>query len=156
MNIKIISAVSIGLFLLTGCSFSVSTLPTPTQPAPTPLVFIATETPSAILQVTDTPAFTPTVTVATVALPVVVNVCTDPQVTTLIDSLKKAILTSDGELLSSLVSPNGMEVRWVRYGNPVTYGQDQAKFLFETTFEADWGAEPGSGQEPGSDPHHKL
>jgi hypothetical protein len=40
-----------------------------------------------------------------------------------------------------------MEVRWIRYGNPIAYGQDQAKFLFETTYEADWGAEPGSGQE---------
>jgi len=50
-------------------------------------------------------------------------------------------------LLGSLVSPNGMEVRWVRYGNIVTYDQEQAKFLFETTFEANWGAEPGSGQD---------
>ena len=146
MNIKIISAVSIGLFLLTGCSFSVSTLPTPTSPAPTPSVFIATETPSPVPQITAAPIFTSTA-IATVTSPVVVDICTDPQVTALIDSLKKAILTSDGELLSSLVSPNGMEVRWVRYGNPITYGQDQAKFLFETTFEADWGAEPGSGQD---------
>ena len=40
-----------------------------------------------------------------------------------------------------------MEVRWVRYGNIVTYDQEQSKFIFETTFEANWGAEPGSGQE---------
>ena len=39
-----------------------------------------------------------------------------------------------------------MEVRWVRYGNVIKYDQDQAKFLFETRYEADWGAEPGSGQ----------
>jgi hypothetical protein len=38
-----------------------------------------------------------------------------------------------------------MEVRWVRYGNVITYTAEQAKFLYETTFEADWGDEPGSG-----------
>jgi hypothetical protein len=65
----------------------------------------------------------------------------------MIDSLKKAMLNSDGVLLSSLVSPNGMEVRWVRNGNPIKYTSEQAQFLYETTFEADWGAEPGSGQE---------
>jgi hypothetical protein len=68
-------------------------------------------------------------------------------VVALIDSLKSAMLTSNGETLSSLVSPNGMEVRYVRYGNPITYTAEQAKFLFETTFEANWGAEPGSGED---------
>ena len=56
------------------------------------------------------------------------------------------MLTSNGEILSSLVSPvRGMEVRYVRNGNAITYTQEQAKFLFETTFEANWGPEPGSG-----------
>jgi hypothetical protein len=57
------------------------------------------------------------------------------------------MLTSDGELLSSLVHPShGMDVRYFRDGNAINYTPDQAKFLFETTFEADWGSEPGSGQ----------
>lgn len=148
MNNKLISALVIGLFLLSGCNFSVSTLPTPTLPATAALNFITTETPSpvssVIPSVVASPVFTP---IATSVPPVAANVCTDPQVVTLIDSLKKAMLTADGALLSSLVSPNGMEVRWVRYGNPVRYDSGQAAFLFETTFEADWGAEPGSGQE---------
>src|SRR5215204_2300299 len=145
MNNKLISTLLIGLFLLTGCDFSISTLPTPTPPAPATLAFITTETPSPVLPpATAIPVFTPT---ATFIPPVAANVCADPQVITLIDSLKRSMLTSDGALLGSLVSPNGMEVRWVRYGNIVTYDQEQSKFLFETTFEANWGTEPGSGQE---------
>jgi len=146
MNTKFISTLFIGLFLLTGCDFSISTLPTLTPPATATMNFITTETPSPIppLPVTDIPVFTAT---ATSIPPVATNVCADPQVIALIDSLKNAMLTSDGALLSSVVSPNDMEVRWVRYGNIVTYDQEQTKFLFETTFAANWGAEPGSGQD---------
>lgn len=144
MNYRLTSILLIGLFLFTGCSFSATTLPTPTVPATDPLVFITTETPSPIPPVATevtvlTPADTPMPAVAA-------NVCTDPQVITLIDSLKRAMLNNDGALLSSLVSPaNGMEVRWVRYGNIVTYTREQALFIYETTFEANWGDEPGSG-----------
>jgi hypothetical protein len=104
------------------------------------LIFITTETPSPLPPVVA--AVTPT---ATPVPPVAANVCADPQVTTLIDSLKRTMLNKDGALLSSLVSPNGMEVRWVRYGNIVTYTREQALFLYETTYAANWGDEPGSG-----------
>ena len=30
--------------------------------------------------------------------------------------------------------------------NPITYTREQASFLYETTFAADWGTAPGSGQ----------
>jgi hypothetical protein len=40
-----------------------------------------------------------------------------------------------------------MDVRYLRYGTVVNYDQEHAKFLFETTFEVDWGSEPGSGAE---------
>ncbi len=74
------------------------------------------------------------------------TICGDPQVTAMIDSFKKAILTSDGPLLSSLVSPSrGMDVAYYRDGTVITYKPEHAKFLFETTFEVDWGTEPGSG-----------
>jgi len=67
-------------------------------------------------------------------------------VTALIDSFKSAALKSDGPLLSSLVSPaRGMDVAFFRDGTVITYDQEHAKFLFETTFQVDWGAEPGSG-----------
>lgn len=74
------------------------------------------------------------------------TICSDPQVTALIDSFKTAILTSDGPLLSSLVSPSrGMDVAYFRDGTVITYMPEHAKFLFETTFQVDWGTEPGSG-----------
>jgi hypothetical protein len=145
MNNKLILILVLGCFLLTGCNFSVSTLPTPTPIASQPLVFITTGTPSPIPSaVVATPVFMST---AIPVPPVAVNICADPQATALIDSLKKSVLNADGALLSSLVSPNGMEVRWVRNGNPITYTREQATFLYETTFEADWGAAPGSGQD---------
>src|SRR5206468_2512262 len=110
MNNKLIATLLIGLFLLTGCNFSVSTLPTPTPLAPTALNFITTETPSPVPQVTDATAFTPTVistsAFTSTAMPVpqvATNICTDPQATALIDSLKKSVLNADGALLSSLV-----------------------------------------------------
>jgi hypothetical protein len=113
--------------LLTACSSPTSTPPPVTA---TSTLFIFTES-----------ASTPTPIVST-------NICNDQQALALIDSLKSSMVTSDGELLSSLVSPaRGMEVRWVRDGNAITYTREQAKFLFETTFEANWGTEPGSGHD---------
>jgi hypothetical protein len=57
------------------------------------------------------------------------------------------MLNADGPLFSSLVSPNGLEVRFFRDGTVIKYTPEQAKFLFETTFEANWGADPASGLE---------
>jgi hypothetical protein len=64
----------------------------------------------------------------------------------LIDSFKRAVLNSDGPLLSSLVSPtHGMDAGLFRNGTVITYDQQHAKFLFESTYQVDWGAAPGSG-----------
>ena len=58
------------------------------------------------------------------------------------------MLTSDGPLLSSLVSqPRRLDVAFFRDGTVINYRPDQAKFLFETTFEVNWGPAPGSGLE---------
>jgi len=132
----------IGLVLLTGCSLPSAA--TPTQPAPAALNFTTTETPLPSPIPTSLSIFTPT---ATPIPPVVQTVCTDPQVIALIDSLKRSMLNADGVLLSSLVSPSGMEVRYFRDGNPIAYTPYQAKFLFETDYQANWGTEPGSGLE---------
>ncbi len=145
MKIKNLSIIVIGFVLLTGCATASPAPPTPTQPAPATSTFIATETPA--LPTSTPEAFTAIPTLTFTPPPVASNICTDSQVVALIDSLKSAMLTSNGELLGSLVSPNGMEVRYIRYGDPITYTAEQAKFLFETTFEANWGAEPGSGQD---------
>ena len=56
------------------------------------------------------------------------------------------MLNADGALLSSLVSPSrGLDAANFRDGNVINYTPEQAKFLFETTFEVNWGAAPGSG-----------
>jgi hypothetical protein len=94
--------------------------------------------------VIPTSIYTPT---ATPIPPIAANVCSDPQVVAVIDSLKSSMLTADGKTLGSLVSPNGMEVRYFRDGLAVTYSAYQAQFLFETAWEVPWGQEPGSGME---------
>ena len=104
--------------------------------------FILTETPTLTPNATFTPIFTPT---ATPIPPVAPTICADPQVIALIDSLKTSMLTADGKLLSSLISPQGMEVRYFRNGKVITYTPYQANFLFVTTYQAKWGTEPGSG-----------
>ncbi len=144
MNTRTLSILLIGFALLAGC-----TLPsTPVPLTPTPLVFptstlfIATQTPFSLTAGAITPA--PGVTGSPASNPS--SICNDPQVTALIDSFKSAILKSDGSLLSSLVSPSrGMDVAFFRDGTVITYDQNHAKFLFETTYQVDWGAEPGSG-----------
>jgi hypothetical protein len=69
-------------------------------------------------------------------------------VTTLINSLKTAMLSADGSLFSSLVSPTrGLDAANFRDGNVINYTPEQAKFLFETTFEVNWGPAPGSGED---------
>jgi hypothetical protein len=161
MKSKLSSMLLISIFLLTSCSFSYSMAPTPTEPATPTSIFVPSETPVSATQVQPTlpvETFTPvsvppTATATTVANtsttapPVTGNICSDSQVTTLLNSLKTAILTKDGPLLSSLVSPNGMEVRYFRDGTVVEYSPYQAQFLFETDFEVNWGTEPGSGAE---------
>ena len=60
--------------------------------------------------------------------------------------MKTALQTSNGAQLASLVSPlHGMEVRYYRDGRTVTYDQAHARFLFDSTFQVDWGDAPGSG-----------
>lgn len=136
-----------GLILLTACAPATATLPSQPTPVPPSPVPAATQIspPSASPTIT-LPAFTaiPTLTPAQTA--VLPAFCADSQPASLINALKNAMLTSDGGLLSTLVHPSrGMDVRYFRDGNIINYSSEQAKFLFETTFEADWGNEPGSG-----------
>jgi hypothetical protein len=143
MKIKMLILL-IGSLLLTGCNISYSSPPTPTPIGTTAFIFVPTLTPSLPTAI-PLPAFTPT---ATPIAPVAANVCTDPQVVALIDSLKRAMLNNDGALLSSVVSPNGMTVHYYHvHEKPITYSAYQAQFLFETTYQADWGSAPASGLE---------
>lgn len=144
MKDKLMLIITVGLILLTGCSFPGRVAPTPTPLVNPDLIFVATETPVAITPIPPTPIFTPT---ATPIPAVAANVCNDPQVIALIDALKSSMLTANGTTFSPLVSPNGMQVRYFRNADPITYSAYQAKFLFETTYQAPWGNAPGSGLE---------
>jgi hypothetical protein len=155
MNTKTLATFVMGLIVLVGCA-SPAAQATPTQlppvvvtatPAGTPTPFPLTLTLEAV---TPLPGVTPVAAGTVVTTPVgtnTSNVCTEPQVTALIDSFKTAVLTSDGMLLSSLISPTRhMDVAFFREGTVITYTPEQAPFLFETTFEVDWGVAPGSGE----------
>lgn len=142
-----------GFIFLTACASpapaATPTLALPAEPTlpPTSGTLIPTSTPPLSLpsSIASTPI--PTLTLS-IPSPVTSDICADPQATALIDSLKAAMLNSDGQLLSSLVSPQrGLDVARFRDGTVINYRPDQAKFLFETTFEANWGPAPGSGLE---------
>lgn len=161
MNKKILftrlTAVVLFAIVLTACG---SAAPAAAA-TPTPLIFV-TETlpvivtntagavtvlaPTGVTPATGDSTAVPGITPA--APTPAANFCQDSQVTALIDSFKKAIATADGALLASLVSPkSGMDVAFYHNGNVINYDQEHAKFLFETTYQADWGAQPASGQE---------
>jgi len=147
MNTKMLSVILIGFSLLASCSAPTAQIPTPLPATATPTLSLSTQFPPSL---TLTPgALTP---LPGASVPAPASICSDPQVPAFIDSFKSAVLTSDGPLLSSLVSPaRGMDVAYFRDGTVITYLPEHAKFLFETTFEVDWGAEPGSGaQKTGS------
>lgn len=140
MNPRPLMLLVFGLILLVSCG-SPATQPPPSVTL-TPTLFLATPT---FLQTPGTPGgITPAP--GGTAAPNPATICGEPQATALIDSFKTAVLNSDGALLSSLVSPSrGMDVARFRDGTVITYTSQHAKFLFETTFEVDWGTAPGSG-----------
>ena len=78
--------------------------------------------------------------------------CSDARVTTLLNTLKTAMLNSDGELLSSLVSPiHGLDARLWRNGTVANYTPEEAAWVFQSDYVLDWGPAPGSGAEtPGT------
>ncbi len=150
MNLKSY-VLALMILTLASCSAPVDEAPLPTA--------LASATPQ--LALIASPTFTPTLSPAegtvltqpaspTSTLPAptsALSFCDDPRGRDLITSFTKAIASKDGPLLSSLVSPsNGMDVRYYRDGNVVNYDVEHAKFVFETTFQADWGLSFGSGE----------
>jgi uncharacterized protein YgiM (DUF1202 family) len=74
--------------------------------------------------------------------------CGDTRVTGLLNSVRSALLNSDGDLLSSLVSPaHGLDVRLWRYGTVANYSPEEAEWVFQSEYQVSWGAAPGSGAE---------
>ena len=74
------------------------------------------------------------------------GLCTDPQVTRLIDNFRQALAAQDGELLSSLVSPaHGLDATYLHSGNTANYSPQEAGWVFQSDYLMDWGAHPASG-----------
>ncbi len=72
--------------------------------------------------------------------------CTLGSVTNLLNSLDIALTTGDGLQLAALVSPtHGMTVHLWRYGSGITFMQNDARWMFISTYEHNWGAGPASG-----------
>jgi hypothetical protein len=141
MTKKLVPLLLSSFVLLAAC-----TSPTDTAPTPTPLSLVVSST--GLVPVPSSDALTPVATAPGSTPSSSANVCSDPQITALIDSLKTAVTNEDGQLLASLVSlASGLEVSYFRNGTAIKYDQNQAKFLFETTYPADWGADPASGAE---------
>ncbi len=121
---------------LTACSIPVDAPPPPTAlPSDTPLPTLTSAPASTPL---PTPTETPTPAPA---------LCNDPRALDLLKSLRVAFENEDGDLLAPLVSPTtGMDVTFIRNGKIITYDAEHAKFVFETTYQADWGLGAGSGE----------
>ena len=73
--------------------------------------------------------------------------CADGRVNTLLTNLGNAFKTTNGETLASLVSPaHGMTVYLWRYGGIAhTFKQNDARWVFDSTYEHNWGTAPASG-----------
>lgn len=151
MKLKIFFPILI-LLTLAGCAIPVDAPPSPTAlPSATPrptLIVPLTFTPIPLLTQVATPTSSPNADGTQAPTPgAATPFCDDPRARELITSFGKAVADKDGKLLSSLVSPTkGMDVRFYRDGNVVNYDVEHALFVFETTFQADWGLSFGSGQ----------
>jgi uncharacterized protein YgiM (DUF1202 family) len=72
--------------------------------------------------------------------------CSDSRVNSLLSNFGTAVSTSNGELLSALVSPaHGMTVYLWRNGIPHTFKQSDARWVFDSTYAHNWGSAPASG-----------
>ena len=144
------------LFLLLGLTLTACYVPVDAPPPPTS-IFSATPQPAiptlTVSSATDILTTQPTVSLDNI--PAILtsvpenfspDFCLDTRALQLLGDLQTAIRNRDGELLASLVSPNtGVGVRFIRDGNIITYF-DNIKFIFETTYQADWGLGAGSGE----------
>ena len=72
--------------------------------------------------------------------------CSDSRVTSLLANFGTAVSTSNGALLSALVSPaHGMTVYLWRNGIPHTFKSSDARWVFDSTYAHNWGSAPASG-----------
>ncbi len=149
-------ALSLTFLLLTACTLPLAAPPATALPFPAPSVAltatIALPSPESVPLPTATvvsPSPSPVVVAPTQTLPPVPTAfCADPRVQSLLDSLGQALLAGDGERLAALISPTrGLDLRYWRYGTVASYSREEARWVFQSTYEVRWGAEPGSGRE---------
>jgi len=68
------------------------------------------------------------------------------QTAALIERFSQAILSADGQALAALVSPvHGVNVWLWRSGRPINFDQAHARWVFNSTYQHEWGAHPASG-----------
>jgi hypothetical protein len=73
--------------------------------------------------------------------------CTDARVMSLLQNLKTAVSTTDGELFRLLVSSaHGLDVVYIRDGMVANYSPEEAGWAFQSTYEVNWGTGAGSGE----------
>ncbi|MDD5370261.1 MAG: hypothetical protein PHQ40_14355 [Anaerolineaceae bacterium] len=71
---------------------------------------------------------------------------TDNQVTQLIDAFTAALNQKDGKQLASLISPlHGLRLQYLRGGTIAIYDQAKASWVFDSSYQTNWGLHPGSG-----------
>jgi hypothetical protein len=88
---------------------------------------------------------------------VTASFCADSRINTLLTNFGNALKTSSGETLAFLISPaHGMTVYLWRYGIPHTFKQSDARWVFDSTFEHNWGAAPASGLDTIGSFHEKV
>lgn len=72
--------------------------------------------------------------------------CTDTRVPSLFDQVGQALNDQNGEALAALVSPvHGLDVTYFRTGQTANYTSDEARFLFSSQYQMNWGTQPASG-----------
>jgi len=73
--------------------------------------------------------------------------CSDTRVAAMIQELASAVKAGNDDMLAALVhSRHGLDARLWRYGTVANYTPDEASWMFESKYEVNWGAAPGSGE----------
>ena len=74
--------------------------------------------------------------------------CGDQKVLDLIENFRDAVITKNGDLFKSVVSPTrGLTVRLLTNGNWASYTPEQVSWLFKSSYAFNWGKAAGSGLE---------
>ncbi len=73
--------------------------------------------------------------------------CSDDRPAALLVELGNALRQRDGIQLARLVSPiHGLDITYLRTGNTANYTSDEARWVFESDYQTNWGVHPASGK----------